>query len=318
MGTLLLAAAFFMPPMGLTSGESTIDEQRLLIMPYLDALAEKEQEPDESNTEANDQNEGGTGERAVGEEGKMGKKESTQQNKRYAVAGTPDNPDPHLAREQALREAATFGIIGILNSGVTGDPNAPTAPWGRDTSLGLDDASAMGNLWGDEIGEAGGANGLGLSGGGEGGGGLGFGIGLGTIGTLGHGSGHGPGQGFGNGRGRLQGGHDTKTLQMRPGITHVNGRLPPQIIQRIVRQNFGRLRHCYEKGLVANPNLEGRVSVRFVIDRNGSVTNAANGGSSLPSSEVTNCVVSAFYGLSFPKPEGGIVTVSYPIAFSPG
>jgi hypothetical protein len=28
-------------------------------------------------------------------------------------------------------------------------------------------------------------------------------------------------------------------------------------------------------------------------------------------------VTRAFYGLSFPQPEGGIVTVTYPITFSP-
>src|SRR5690606_15013388 len=113
--------------------------------------------------------EGGTGQRAVGEEGQMGKQEAVQRNRRHAVAGNPENPDPHLARERALQEAVSFGIIGL----VTGDPNAPTAPWGRDTSLGLDDASALGNLWGDELGEAQGAGGLGLSGGGDGAGGLG-------------------------------------------------------------------------------------------------------------------------------------------------
>jgi hypothetical protein len=31
---------------------------------------------------------------------------------------------------------------------------------------------------------------------------------------------------------------------------------------------------------------------------------------------VSACVVRAFYGLSFPQPEGGIVTVTYPIRFS--
>jgi hypothetical protein len=30
------------------------------------------------------------------------------------------------------------------------------------------------------------------------------------------------------------------------------------------------------------------------------------------------CVIRAYYGLSFPQPEGGIVTVVYPIMFSPG
>jgi hypothetical protein len=46
-------------------------------------------------------------------------------------------------------------------------------------------------LWGDHIGDAFGAGGLGLSGVGEGGGGRGEGIGLGSIGTLGHGAGRG-------------------------------------------------------------------------------------------------------------------------------
>ncbi|MCA9622384.1 MAG: hypothetical protein KC731_25340 [Myxococcales bacterium] len=45
------------------------------------------------------------------------------------------------------------------------------------------------NMWGDAIGEAFGAGGLGLSGIGEGGGGRGEGIGLGSIGTIGHGAG---------------------------------------------------------------------------------------------------------------------------------
>jgi len=44
-------------------------------------------------------------------------------------------------------------------------------------------------IWGDQIGDASGAGGLGLSGVGEGGGGRGEGIGLGSIGTIGHGGG---------------------------------------------------------------------------------------------------------------------------------
>ena len=95
-------------------------------------------------------------------------------------------------------------------------------------------------------------------------------------------------------------------------------RLPPEVIQRIVRQNFGRFRLCYENGLKNNPSLTGRVSVRFVIGRDGAVSNVGNGGSDMPDSGVVSCVVRSFYGLSFPQPEGGIVTVVYPISFSPG
>ena len=35
----------------------------------------------------------------------------------------------------------------------------------------------------------------------------------------------------------------------RPAPSPTNGHLPPEIIQRIVRQNFGRFRFCYENGL---------------------------------------------------------------------
>jgi hypothetical protein len=320
IGGLLAAMAFFVPPMGLTDGEDLDKDALYLMQQYLKAAAEREQEEKEAEVvqDNSDNKEGGTGTRAKGEEGSMGNPTTKATNKRYAVQGPKDNQDQHLARQAALREATEFGMIGLLNTGAAGDPNAPTAPWGRDTSLGSDEISARGNMWGDEIGDAFGAGGLGLSGIGEGGGGRGEGIGLGNIGTLGHGAGVGTGQGFGAGHGRLGGSHQTKAPKVRMGATTVSGRLPPEVIQRIVRQNFGRFRMCYEQGLGRNPNLEGRVSARFVIGRDGAVSNVSNGGSDLPDSGVVSCVISAFYGLSFPQPEGGIVTVVYPIMLAPG
>jgi hypothetical protein len=102
------------------------------------------------------------------------------------------------------------------------------------------------------------------------------------------------------------------------GVTTVKGQLPAEIIQRIVRQNYGRFRLCYEGGLRNNPALQGRVEVRFVIGRDGAVSSVSNGNSDLPDARAVQCVVQAYYGLSFPQPEGGIVTVVYPIMFAPG
>ncbi len=144
------------------------------------------------------------------------------------------------------------------------------------------------------------------------------GVPVGDPGTVGHGAGPGSGQGFGSGHGRLGGSHRAKPPQVRMGATQVSGRLPPEVIQRIVRQNFGRFRLCYENGLRNNPNLQGRVSVRFVIGRDGAVSQVRNGGSDMIDGGVVSCTVRSFYGLSFPQPEGGIVTVTYPIMFSPG
>jgi hypothetical protein len=95
----------------------------------------------------------------------------------------------------------------------------------------------------------------------------------------------------------------------------VNGRLPPEVIQRIVRQNMSRFRMCYENGLRTRPSLQGRVTVKFIIDRSGAVSLATDGGSDLPDSGVVSCIIRGFQSLSFPQPEGGIVTVIYPLDF---
>jgi hypothetical protein len=67
-----------------------------------------------------------------------------------------------------------------------------------------------------------------------------------------------------------------------------------------------------------NPALKGKITARFVIGRDGTVTNASNAGSDLPDAEMVKCVISQFYKMKFPFPEDGIVTVVYPIMFSPG
>jgi hypothetical protein len=323
-GAFLAALALMMPPLGATDEGAIDDEQQYRLMQAIQALADAEKERrDEPSDDASSasREEGGSGKRAEAEEGKMGSEVSTAQNRRFALKGDAKNRDLMLPREVALQEARDFGMIGLLRDLGGADPNAPVAPWG-DEMVGNEAVSARGTMWGETIGDAAGAGGLGLSGIGEGGGGKWLGVGLGDIGTVGHGAGTctTPGcQGFGRGGGPLGPGHATRAGRMRPaGDTTTSGRLPPEVIQRVVRQNFGRFRACYEAALRTNPNLAGRVAVRFVIGRDGSVGSAANGGSDLPDGGVVSCVVRAFHGLSFPAPESGIVTVTYPIAFSPG
>lgn len=322
VGSLMASMAFFSPSLTELDDMAISQDQLYLMQQYLVSAAEREREAqptaDVADAQADNQ-EGGTGTRAKAEEGAMGTPRTSQTKRHYAVKGDKNNPDPHLARIAALREAQDFGMVGMLNAGLAGDPKAPTATFGRTDSSGVDEESFQGNLWGDEPGDSLGGGGLGLSGVGEGGGGRGEGIGLGEFGGLGQGAGLGKGQGIGNGHGILGRGHKTRAPRIGGGgTTTVSGRLPPEVIQRIVRQNYGRFRMCYEQGLTRNPNLQGRVQVRFAIDREGAVTNVQNGGSDLPDSAVVSCVVNAYYGLSFPKPEGGIVTVVYPVMFQPG
>jgi hypothetical protein len=106
-------------------------------------------------------------------------------------------------------------------------------------------------------------------------------------------------------------------VSLRDGDVHSNGRLPAEVIQRVVRQNSGRYRFCYETALRSNPNLQGRVTARFVIDRAGAVAVASDGGSDIPDEAMRRCVVASFTNLSFPPPDNGTVTVVYPLVFSP-
>lgn len=184
--------------------------------------------------------------------------------------------------------------------GIDRTQRATPDPPGLSSGPGVGDVSAIDGL-----------GGLGLSGIGEGGGGAGKEIGLGRLGTSGHGSGIGSGA-------SVAGGHRTDSPRVRMGATTVSGRFPPEVIQRIVRQNYGRFRNCYERGLQRSPSLGGRVVVRFVIGSDGTVAHATDGGSTLTDRGVVQCVVQSFSGLSFPAPEGGIVTVTYPILFTPG
>jgi hypothetical protein len=102
------------------------------------------------------------------------------------------------------------------------------------------------------------------------------------------------------------------------GASQVSGRLPPEVIQRIVRQQFGALRLCYERGLRKTPTLQGRVVTRFMIDGKGAVESVSDAGSDLPDKDVVACAQAVFKRISYPAPEGGKVSVVYPIMFSPG
>ncbi|MBN2192015.1 MAG: AgmX/PglI C-terminal domain-containing protein [Polyangiaceae bacterium] len=234
-----------------------------------------------------------------------------------------DAQGPEAPVEQIVRLSRRHHVLSRQTSLLVLENARMFAEFGVRRTQGLDasqpatpEVTERVDRWGTEIGDHFGAGGIGLTG--IGSGGHGAGIGLGSIGSYGRAAGPGSGQGFGYGSGRLGGSHVTRAPKLRMGASVVSGRLPPEVIQRIVRQSYGRFRICYEQGLARNPDLAGRVTVRFVIGREGTVLNATNGGSDLPDSVVASCVVQGFYGLTFPEPEGGVVTVVYPIGFEPG
>lgn len=271
---------------------------------------------------------GGTGAPALTEEGALGNPVADVTRGHVGVMGPHDPKDPRLAREPERPDAL---FDGLWRRVPMPDPDAPVATWGRQVSEGSDPSSARGPMWGGTIEDALGLGGLGLSGTGEGGGfhavaiglgtlGLGEGGGMGSSGTWGVGHGYGAcgcGEGDPSGHGRLGGGHTVKAPRVRVGATTVNGRLPPEVIQSVVRSNMGRFRACYEQSLRPQPSLQGRVTTKFAIARDGTVPFAVDAGSDVPDAALIACIGRAFESLSFPRPEGGVATVVYPLILAP-
>lgn len=313
------AVALFAPALGATEIDPFDADRLALLQHLLDASAEREAERTPDATAADAGGDVNSGERASGREGAAGKPDTDKTVGRWAAKGTARPESATLAREHALAAAENFGLVGMLRSSAFSDPSAPTAPWGTVLD-GSDDVSKMGLLFGRTIDDARGSGGLELVGPDQGGGGFANLMGMSGIGALGHtGSCAGPGpcDGIGVGRGRPGGGHTSHFKGPRYATPTTNGRLPAEVIQRIVRLNDGRYRLCYEKALRRDPGLQGRVTVKFMIDRHGAVAVASDGGSDIPDEGVRECVIKSFTSLSFPEPDSGTVTVVYPIVFNP-
>lgn len=273
---------------------------------------QEEEQPDWLQP-SEEQDPGGKGKRHAGDEGAMGKTESKKTNNRYGIEGPQNNQDPHMAREAAIQQAQTAGILGVLQAS-SGAWNSPTSPFGRETALGNDPMSALGALMGDQIGENFGFGGLGLRGTGRGGGGTGEGtIGLGNIGTIGHGGGGGDGSGYGSGAGGFRG-RSARVPRIRPGNADVHGSLSKEVIRRVVQRHLNEIKFCYEQQLSQRPDLRGRVVAAFIIAADGRVQSASVRESDLGSPPAESCIAQAIQRWSFPAPEGGgiVVVNSYP------
>ncbi len=310
---VLLILMYFTPgsPPGLNLDLLNTDSR--LVKYLMEPPETIEEETPEWMDESNQQDsEGGKGKRHKGEEGAMGKKEAKKTNNRYAIEGPESNEDPHMAREEAREMARNAGVLGTLRA-MSGAFNSPTSPFGRDTALGNDPMSALGALMGDQPGENFGFGGLGLRGTGRGGGGTGEGtIGLGNLGTIGHGGGGGDGNGYGRGAGGFRG-RAARVPMVRAGRANVRGSLSREVIRRVVRRHNNEVKFCYEQELNSRPDLEGRVTVRFIISPTGAVQTAMVQGSTLGNRRVEQCIASAVQRWTFPAPDGGgIVIVNYP------
>jgi hypothetical protein len=93
------------------------------------------------------------------------------------------------------------------------------------------------------------------------------------------------------------------------------GGLDKSSIDTVIKRNIAQIRYCYQRELFMSPNLSGKVVVKFVIAKDGSVSRASVSASTLKSSKVEDCILNRFMKFSFQQPKGGIVIVKYPFVF---
>lgn len=102
------------------------------------------------------------------------------------------------------------------------------------------------------------------------------------------------------------------TLTMGP--TEAKSGLPPEVVTRIVRQNFGRYRTCGTNAKDVRPN--GHYAAKIHIAKNGAVTSVEDDGTTLQGHETAACIAMALKGLSFPEPAGGPMVARVSLIFS--
>lgn len=95
------------------------------------------------------------------------------------------------------------------------------------------------------------------------------------------------------------------------------GSLDKSLIDAVIKQNMRNIRTCYEAGLTRRPELAGKVTIKFVIAADGTVSSATVKSTTLGDPPTEECLTNTFLSFQFPQPKGGgIVIVSYPFVFS--
>lgn len=95
------------------------------------------------------------------------------------------------------------------------------------------------------------------------------------------------------------------------------GSLMKSEIQSEIRSFFPEFKDCYAMALERDRSHQGMVKLRFVIGPTGEVIQTSVPTSDIDEPRLAQCMVELSCAMHFPKPRGGgIITVTYPFAFS--
>ncbi len=91
-----------------------------------------------------------------------------------------------------------------------------------------------------------------------------------------------------------------------------------EVLRAAIHEHAPEMRSCYEKRLAADPRLQGKVAIKWVIQPDGSATDAmvAPDFTTLNDAEVHACMTARIATWRFPRPKGGgVAIITYPWVF---
>lgn len=228
-------------------------------------------------------------------------KKDTPQEK---PAGGAPASDAGERRKQVEQKVANKGLLKLLGGkGREGDSNAIENVMGGssgstgDIAKALEGASGVGVATKDAIGTTG-----------PRGGDAGKVEGIGALGTSG-------------GRDRDLGTkEDTKVVAVVKDATPEvdSSDVDPNAVNRYIKGRIASIRNCYEKELKRNPNLKGKVLMRFNIKPSGRTGDVEVEENTMGNDAVGSCITSVIRGWTFPFKPDSDVAVAYPFVFQSG
>lgn len=125
------------------------------------------------------------------------------------------------------------------------------------------------------------------------------------------------GQGPGIGNDIGNGDRTARVPTLRPSTADVMpGGLGREQIRRTVQRHLPEIRHCYEQALQTRPELEGRVTVAFMVRQDGSVESSMVVNDSTGINSMSSCMATAVRRWSFPQAPSPTFVRSYPFVMN--
>jgi hypothetical protein len=94
------------------------------------------------------------------------------------------------------------------------------------------------------------------------------------------------------------------------------GTIDKDAVAKVINSHLGEVSSCYERALLKEPGLAGKIVLEWQITTSGSVGFAKTKSSTMKSSAVEGCILSTLKTWRFPPAKGAGVVITYPFMFN--